>query len=65
MKGLTLTFGLGLKYFKTPSSPFSVCRVEAFQDSDDSELRSSLALNLLRTCATILNTSLDDSPTSC
>ena len=48
MKGLTLTFGLGLKYFKTLGSPFSVCRVEAFQDSDDSELRSSLALNLLR-----------------
>ena len=32
------TFGLDLKYFKTASSPFSVCRVEAFQDSDDSEL---------------------------
>ena len=48
MKGLTLTFGLGLKYFKTASSSFSVCRVEAFQDSDDSELSSSLALNLLR-----------------
>ena len=36
MKGST--FGLGLKYFKTASSPFSVCRVEAFQDSDDSKL---------------------------
>ena len=56
------TFGLGLKYFKTASSPFSVCRVEAFQDSDDSELvRSHL------TCCACLrnNTSLDDSPTSC
>ena len=46
MKGST--FGLGLKYFKTASSPFSVCRVEAFQDSDDSKLvRSHLTCWIL------------------